>query len=306
MFKCKNVIEGDKNYGKKKINLNGYEISELSKPYMIAEIGINHNGDLQIAKKLIDAANACGWHAVKFQKRVPDIAVPEEQKSVMRDTLWGRMTYLEYKKRVEFEKEEYDYIDRYCNEKPIDWTASPWDMPSLDFLLQYDIPFIKIASATMTNDELLTKAAQSGKTIVLSTGMSELKEIDHAVDILEKHSEGNYILMHTNSVYPAEHKDLNLNVIKTFKERYNCLVGYSGHEQDLEPTVTAVVMGARVIERHVTLSHNMWGTDQKASLEVAAMSMLAGRIRTIDEMMGDGNRTVGEAELSVRKKLRGV
>lgn len=291
---------------KQVIQIGSYEINEHTKPYLIAEIGINHNGDMQIAKRLMDAAFACRWHAVKFQKRVPDIAVPEEQKSVMRDTPWGRMTYLNYKKKIEFEKEEYDYIDRYCKEKPLDWTASPWDMPSLEFLLSYDIPFIKIASATMTNDELLIKAAQSGKTIVMSTGMSEIAEIDHAVDILEKHADGNYILMHTNSAYPAEHKDLNLNVIKTLKERYKCLVGYSGHEQDLEPTVAAVVMGARMIERHVTISHEMWGTDQKASLEVSAMSMLAGRVRTLDEMMGDGIRTVREAEIEVRKKLRGV
>ena len=288
------------------LQIGNYIISDDSKPYLIAEIGINHNGDLQIAKKLIDAANACGWHAVKFQKRVPDIAVPEEQKSVMRDTPWGRMTYLEYKKRVEFEKEEYNYIDKYCKEKPIDWSASPWDMPSLEFLLQYDVPFVKIASATMTNDELLIRASQSGRTVILSTGMSEMEEIDHAVGILEKYASGGYVLMHTNSAYPAEHKDLNLNVIKTFKERYNCIVGYSGHEQDLEPTVVATVMGARVIERHVTLSHEMWGTDQKASLEVSGMAILSSRVRTIDEMMGDGIRTVRDAELPVKKKLRGV
>ncbi len=287
------------------ISLNGYEVKDGAKPYLIAEIGINHNGDIQIAKKLIDAANACGWQAVKFQKRVPDIAVPEGQKTVMRETPWGRMTYLEYKKRVEFGKKEYDCIDRYCSDKPIAWSASPWDMPSLEFLLQYDIPFIKIASATFTNDEILMAAAKSGKTVIMSTGMSGLSEIDHAVEILEKYAKGNYILMHTNSAYPAEHKDLNLNVIKTFRERYGCIVGYSGHEEDLEPTVAAVVMGAQVIERHVTLSHRMWGTDQKASLEVAAMAMLAGRVRTIDEMMGNGVRSVGGAELSVRKKLRG-
>ena len=289
----------------KKIIINEYEISEASKPYLIAEIGINHNGDMQIAKRLIDAANACGWNAVKFQKRVPDIAVPEEQKSVMRDTPWGRMTYLEYKKRVEFEKEQYDYIDSYCKEKPIDWSASPWDMPSLQFLLQYDVPFIKIASATMTDDDILTEAAKSGRVIILSTGMSEENEIDHAVNLMEKHSQGNYILMHTNSAYPAAHKDLNLKVIEAFRNKYDCIVGYSGHEMDLEPTVAAVVMGAKVIERHVTLSHEMWGTDQKASLEVQAMAMLEGRVSDIDDMMGDGVRTVGEAELPVRKKLRG-
>ena len=292
--------------GKKSIILNGKTISDETKPYLIAEIGINHNGDIQIAKKLIDAAFACGWDSVKFQKRTPDIAVPEHQKNVMRDTPWGQMTYLEYKKHVEFGKEEFDYIDKYCAEKPIAWTASPWDMPSLEFLLQYNIPFIKIASATFTNDEILTVAAKSGKTIIMSTGMSEYDEIDHAVDILEKYSNGNFILMHTNSVYPSAHENLNLNVIKALRERYDCLVGYSGHEEDLEPSVVAAVLGACVIERHVTLSHNMWGTDQKASLEVPAMGMLAGRVRTVKEMMGDGIKKIDEKELAVRKKLRGV
>ena len=275
------------------------------KPYLIAEIGINHNGDLQIAKKLIDAANACGWNAVKFQKREPDIAVPEEQKGVMRDTPWGRMTYLDYKKKIEFGKDEYDYIDKYCKEKPIDWTASPWDIPSLRFLLNYDIPFIKIASATLTNDEIIAESAQSGKTVVISTGMSTIEEIDHAVEIIEKYTGKNYILMHTNSAYPSPHADLNLKMIQTLHNRYNCLVGYSGHEEDLEPSVAAVVMGACVIERHVTLSHKMWGTDQKASLEVQAMGMLAGRVGTIWEMMGTGEKFLSKNELEVRKKLRG-
>ena len=290
---------------KKEIIIANEVIRENCDPYLIAEIGINHNGDLQIAKRLMDAAFACRWNAVKFQKRVPEIAVPEAQKSVMRDTPWGRMTYLEYKKRVEFGKEEYDTIDRYCREKPIDWTASPWDLPSLRFLVQYDIPFLKIASATITNDELLTEAAKSGKVIVMSTGMSTMEEIDHAVEILEQYSGGNYILMHTNSSYPADHEDLNLNMIRTLKERYGCLVGYSGHEQDLEPTVVAAVLGAVMIERHVTISHEMWGTDQKASLEVPAMGMLAGRLRNIRGMMGSGEKELCEKELAVRKKLRG-
>ena len=287
------------------INIGGIEVSESSKPFLIGEIGINHNGDLQIAKKLIDAANACGWQSVKFQKRVPEIAVPEEQKSVMRDTPWGRMTYLEYKKRMEFGKEEYDYIDKYCKEKPISWSASPWDMPSLEFLLQYDIPYIKIASATFTNDEILTAAAKSGKVVIMSTGMSDWSMIDHAVDILEKYASGGYILMHTNSVYPAQHKDLNLNVIKSFKDRYRCLVGYSGHEEDVEPSVIAVVLGACVIERHITLSHEMWGTDQKASLEITGMTRVENRSKTIKEMLGVGERSMSDAEREVRKKLRG-
>lgn len=291
---------------KNNITLNGFTINENSKPYLIAEIGINHNGDLQIAKRLMDAAFACGWNAVKFQKRVPDIAVPVEQRNVIRDTPWGKMTYLDYKKRIEFGKKEYDYIDRYAREKPIDWTASPWDLPSLEFLLQYNVPFIKIASATLNNDELIKRAAESGKVVILSTGMSLIEEVDHAVELLEKFSGGRYILMHTNSVYPADHEELNLGMIKTLKNRYGCIVGYSGHEQDLEPTVAAVVLGAKVIERHITLAHDMWGTDQKASLTVPAMGMLAGRVRTIQEMLGNGEKTLSEKEWAVRKKLRGI
>lgn len=290
---------------KKEIILNGFKVCNGMKPYLIAEIGINHNGNLQIAKRLIDAAYATGWQAVKFQKREPDIAVPEHQKNVMRDTPWGKMTYLEYKKHVEFGKKEYDYIDAYCKEKPIDWTASPWDLPSLEFLMSYDVPFIKIASATLTNDDILKNAALSRKVVIMSTGMSSWEEIDHAVNILEKYTNGNYILMHTNSSYPAKHEDLNLRMIQTLQDRYHCLVGYSGHEQDLQPTVIASAMGACVIERHVTLSHEMWGTDQAASLTVHAMDMLKSRIAITKEVLGDGERILSDAELAVRKKLRG-
>ena len=289
----------------KSINIGDFEITEDGKPYLIAEIGINHNGDLQIAKKLIDAANATGWNAVKFQKREPDISVPEAQKSVMRDTPWGRITYLDYKKHIEFGKKEYDYIDAYCREKPINWSASPWDIPSLEFLLEYDIPFIKIASASITADELLSRAALSGKTIIMSTGMSTLEEIDRAVDILEKKSDGNYILMHTNSAYPAKDEELNLRMIGTLRKRYDCLVGYSGHEQNLEGTVIACALGARVIERHITLDHDMWGTDQAASLTVHAMDMLRRRIEVVFKTLGTGEKTLCEDELKVRKKLRG-
>lgn len=290
---------------KSKMWLNDYLIDETSEPYLIAEIGINHNGELQIAKKLIDATFASGWQAVKFQKREPDIAVPVAQKSVIRDTPWGRMTYLDYKKKIEFGKSEYDYISLYCKEKPLAWSASPWDMPSLDFLLQYDIPFIKIASASLTNDELLIAAARSGKPLIVSTGMSTWEEIDHAVEILERETDGSYILMHTNSSYPCPPDELNLRMIVTLRERYSCLVGYSGHEQGLAPTVLAAYLGAKIIERHVTLSHDMWGTDQKASLEIPAMGMLRGRIRGFHGMLGDGERHISEEEKKVRLKLRG-
>lgn len=289
----------------KEIKLGDYVINETSFPYIIAEIGINHNGDIQIAKKLIDAANACSWNCVKFQKREPDIAVPEEQKNVMRKTPWGEITYLEYKKKIEFGEAEYDYIDAYCKEKPIAWTASPWDIPSLEFLLNYDLPFIKIASASNAEWEMLRLACESRKPLLVSTGMSTLEELDNMVDFLEKHSDGNYILMHTNSAYPTPAADLNLRMIKTLRDRYQCLVGYSGHEIDLEPTVLAVSLGAKAIERHVTLDHNMWGTDHAASLSVTAMAMLQGRMKEVLLMLGDGKKVFTEKEKEVRKKLRG-
>ena len=260
---------------------------------------------MQIAKKLIDAANACLWNCVKFQKREPEIAVPEAQKNVIRDTPWGKMTYLEYKKKIEFGKKEYDYIDKYCKEKPIAWTASPWDIPSLEFLLEYDLPFIKIASASNANRDLLKLACESKKPLLVSTGMSSLEEVDETVNFLEKYSSGNYILMHTNSAYPTPASELNLRMITTLKKRYNCLVGYSGHEIDLEPSVVAISLGAKVIERHVTLDRDMWGTDQAASLSVTAMAMLQGRMKEILLMLGDGEKTITESEKEVRRKLRG-
>ena len=286
------------------LSIQGRIIDEHTPPFFIAEIGINHNGDLQIAKRLIDAAFSIGWDSVKFQKREPDIAVPEDQKNIMRDTPWGRMTYLDYKKRIEFGKKEYDYIDQYCKEKPIAWSASPWDMPSLEFLLEYDVPFLKIASASNGNEELLVAACKSGKPIFMSTGMCTQDELDDSVRILEKYCSGGYVLMHTNSTYPTDNDKLNLLYIQTLKNRYGCLVGYSGHEQNLEPTVAAVTLGARVVERHVTVSHDMWGTDQKASLEIHAMYMLYNRCKKICEALGTGEKILDSKEIEVRHKLR--
>ena len=222
----------------------------MTKTHIIAEIGINHNGDLNIAKKLIDIAAVAGCDSVKFQKRNPDVCVPEHQKSVMRDTPWGRMTYLAYKYKVEFGKEEYDEIDRYCKEKQIQWTASPWDLDSLNFLVSYDVPYLKMPSAMLTNNELMQAAVDTGKKVIASTGMSTLEETDRAVEIL-KGTE--YALLHCNSTYPAPIDELNLNCIKTLKDRYNCEVGYSGHEFRLGTTVASIYLGATIIERHITL-----------------------------------------------------
>lgn len=289
----------------KQIKINNQIIGENEPVFLIAEIGINHNGDMGIAKQLMDAAFACGWQCVKFQKRTPEICVPEHQKNMLRNTPWGEMTYLEYKHKVEFSEEDYTYIDNYCKEKPILWTASVWDIPSLEFILKYDVPFIKIPSAKLTESELLSEAAKSGKTIVLSTGMSTVEEIDEAVNLLEKYSKGNYVLMHTNSTYPTPPEDINLSTIKFLRDRYNCLVGYSGHEYDLEPTVIAVALGAKIIERHITLDHNMWGSDHFASLEIHAMDMLCKRINEVDIILGDDSKKLTPKEMEVRKKLRG-
>lgn len=288
-----------------RIRLGNFEVGKTDEVYFIAEIGINHNGELQIAKRLIDAAFACGWQCAKFQKREPDIAVPDAQKTVIRDTPWGKMTYLEYKKRIEFGSDEYDYISKYCKEKPIAWTASVWDLPSLNFLLEFQVPFLKIPSAK-NRDFILVKAiCQTGLPVIASTGMSHIEEIDDLVNILEKYTNGNYILMHTNSAYPSPTADVNLRVIELLKKRYQCIVGYSGHEYDIEPSVAAAVLGAQVIERHVTISHDMWGTDQFASLEVHAMDKLRKRVINVMTAMGDGEKRITIQEMECRKKLRG-
>ena len=281
--------------------------------YFIAEIGLNHNGDLNIAKKLIDISSAAGCDSVKFQKRNPDVCVPESEKSKMRETPWGKMTYLEYKYKVEFGKEEYDEIDVYCKERNIDWSASPWDLDSLEFLMQYDIPYIKIPSAMLTNDELLLAARDTDKKVILSTGMSTREEIDHAVILLKSkvvvepyyEKAGNFVLLHCNSTYPAPIEELNLRAIKTLKERYNCEVGYSGHEFRLSPSVAATYLGASVIERHITLDRSMWGSDQLSSVEPQGLFKLMSGIRELELARGDGEIKVTESEKKVRKHLRG-
>ena len=273
-------------------------------PYLIAEIGINHNGDINIAKKLIDASNACNWDCVKFQKRDPDVCVPEEQKSVVRDTPWGEMTYIDYKYRMEFGLDEYLDIDKYCREKPIDWATSIWDINSLEFMKQFDVPFIKIPSAQITNKTLIESITQINHFYILSTGMMNWEMLDEVVNVLEKHNL-KYALLHCNSTYPAPHDELNLSVIPEMKKRYGCIVGYSGHEFDLEPSILAVAMGAQIIERHVTLDHKMWGTDQKSSLEVHAMDLLNKRMKGVRKIIGVPEKVITESEKIAMNKLRG-
>jgi N-acetylneuraminate synthase len=278
----------------------------MKKTYIIAEIGINHNGDLNVAKRLIDIAAAAGCDAVKFQKRDPDVCVPEQQKNVEKDTPWGTMTYLEYKHKTEFGKKEYDEIDQHCRNKGISWSASPWDLGSLEFLLQYDIPFIKIPSAMLTNLELIEAAAKSGKKVILSTGMSTEEEIYRAICVLEPGPEMyDYAILHCNSTYPAPLDELNLSCIKTMKDKYGCEVGYSGHEFRLGTSVAAVYLGATIIERHITLDRSMWGSDHLSSVEPQGLFKLVSGIRELEQSFGDGKIKVTESEKVVRKKLRG-
>ena len=277
---------------------------DLNAPYLIAEIGINHNGDINIAKKLIDATNACSWDCVKFQKRDPDLCVPDHQKQVLRETPWGVMTYIDYKHKIEFQQKEYEIIDAYCQQKPIDWTASVWDLNSLEFLMQFDVPFIKIPSAHFTNKKLIETIAEKDLFCILSTGMTNWDMVDEIVNILEK-KQTRFALLHCNSTYPAPHDELNLSVIPEMKKRYGCIIGYSGHEYDLEPTVLAFALGAEIIERHVTLDHGMWGTDQHSSLEVHAMDLLKKRLKDINKTIGNPKKIITESEKIALKKLRG-
>ena len=275
------------------------------KVYIIAEIGINHNGDLDIAKKLIDIAKVAGCDAVKFQKRNPDICVPEHQKSVERDTPWGKMSYLEYKYKVEFGKKEYDIIDDYCKKRDISWSASPWDLDSLNFLNQYNIPFIKIPSALLTDIELITASAQTNKKLIISTGMSTMDEIDASVNAIKKaNSNCDLSILHCNSSYPAPNEDLNLQCIKTLKEKYKCTVGYSGHEFGLTTTIASVCLGAKIIERHITLDRTMWGTDQMCSVEPQGLIKLVRGVKELSQALGDGVKRVTAIEQKIKDKLR--
>ncbi len=272
--------------------------------YLIGEIGINHNGELRNAFALIDAAKAAGMDAVKFQKRTPEVCTPRDQWDIERDTPWGRMTYLDYRHRVEFGEEEYRQIDEYCQEVGIDWFASPWDVESVDFLGGFNQPAFKVASACLTDDTLLRAMRSTGKTVILSTGMSTPDQIRHAVEVLGSR---NIILCHATSTYPAPPEQLNLRMIETLAAEYpNVPVGYSGHEVGLQTTLCAVALGAVIVERHITLDRAMWGSDQSASVEPEGMRRLVRDIRVLEASLGDGVKQVYPGELSAMKKLRRV
>jgi N-acetylneuraminate synthase len=269
--------------------------------YVIAEIGINHNGDLDVAKKLIDMAALAGCDAVKFQKRTPELCVPDEQKDLKRETPWGVMTYLEYRHRVEFGFEQYAQIDRHCKARGIAWFASCWDEPSVDFIEQFEPVCYKIASASVTDMALLEKLKATGRPLILSTGMSHMEEIRKAVSVLPKER---LALCHATSSYPCKAEELNLRVIETLSEEFGVPVGYSGHEVGLQTTYAAVALGACLVERHITLDRAMWGSDQAVSVEPQGLVRLVRDIRVIERSLGDGVKRVYESEKPSRAKLR--
>jgi N-acetylneuraminate synthase len=272
--------------------------------YITAEIGINHNGDLANAIALIDHAVDSGCDAVKFQKRMPEISTPRDQWELQRDTPWGRMSYIDYRHRVELGVEEYSTIDQHAKRRGIAWFASPWDLQSVDFLEAFDVPAHKVASACLTDDELLRRMRATRRTIILSTGMSTMRQIRHAVEVL---GSDNIILCHATSTYPAPVAELNLKMIYALQAEFpNVPIGYSGHETGLQTTVAAVAMGAVFVERHITLDRSMWGSDQAASIEPQGLARLVRDVRVISEAMGDGVKRIYDGERAAMKKLRRV
>ena len=270
--------------------------------FIVGEIGINHNGDLEITKKLIDVASFAGADAVKLQKRTVDKVYSKEELDRPRESPWGT-TNREQKYGLEFGKKEFDEIDRYCRAKGVYWFASPWDIDSQKFLEQYDLMYSKVASAMLTVKPLLEAIAKNGKHTFISTGMSTLEEIDGAVKIFEQQN-CSYELMHCNSSYPMPDVDANLRMIQTLRERYNCKVGYSGHEVGLQISVAAAALGATSIERHITLDRAMYGSDQAASIEPQGFIRLVRDVRVIDQALGDGVKRVTETEEKIKQKLR--
>ncbi len=289
---------------KREVKLKNRTIGDGHPVFIIAEIGINHNGSIENAKKMIDGAKEAGVDAVKFQKRTPEICVPKDQWTIERDTPWGRMTYIDYRHKVEFSKKDYEIIDNYCNKKNIIWFASCWDEESVDFIEQFDLQIYKISSASMTDKNLLDKHKKLNKPVIISTGMSTIEEIEEAVDTFGRE---NLLIAHSTSTYPCPNNELNLKMITTLQNKYEGVpVGYSGHETGLAPTWAAVSLGAAFVERHITLDRAMWGSDQAASVEVNGFNRLVRNIRDIEIALGDGVKKLYESEMGARAKLRRV
>lgn len=287
----------------REITIGKRKIGDRHPTYLVAEIGINHNGSVDIAKSLIDVAVKHGMDAVKFQKRTPELCVPPDQQKHMRETPWGYITYLDYRYKVEFGQEEYAEIDRYCMQVGIPWFASVWDEPSVDFLEQFNPVCYKIPSASLTDHSLLRHVRKTGRPMILSTGMSTMQQIQEAVKVI---GEEDLVITHATSTYPCDPEELNLKMIGTLRESFSCPIGYSGHEVGLIPSVVAVSLGACMVERHITLDRAMWGGDQAASVEPGGVDRLVKYIRVTEEAMGDGVKKVYASELPSLRKLRRV
>jgi len=288
----------------REIKIGNRKVGDGHPAYIIAEIGINHNGDLGIAKQMIDAAVHSGADAVKFQKRTPEVCTPPEQQKQMRETPWGYITYLDYRYKVEFSEEQYKEIDRYCREKKIDWMVSVWDEQSVDVMEKFDTPAYKVPSASLTDHNLLKYTRKTGKPVIISTGMSTMDQIKRGVDVV---GDDNLLIMHCTSTYPCEPEELNLKMIETLRMEFpNNPIGYSGHEVGLVPTALAVALGACSVERHLTLDRAMWGSDQAASVEPLGFEKLVKYIRVTEASLGDGVKHVYDSEKGSMKKLRRV
>ena len=269
--------------------------------YIIAEIGINHNGDIDIAKKLIEMSAKAGCDAVKFQKRTPELCVPMDQRNIIRETPWGQMTYMDYRYKVEFDESQYEELANFANKLNVHLFASPWDTESVDFLVKMKHPVIKIPSASITDFELLEKIASTNLPVIMSTGMSTMEQIEKAVAVFNKE---NLLLAHSTSAYPCDPKELNLRMIPVLQEKFQVPIGYSGHETGIQTTVAAVTLGACFVERHVTLDRAMWGSDQSASVEPPGVQKLVRDIRVVESALGDGVKKVYESELKPMSRLR--
>lgn len=286
----------------KKLRIGDNLIGQGEPCFVIAEIGINHNGCVKTAKRLIDIAVMSGCNAVKFQKRTVDFVYSPEELAMPRPNPFGE-TNGDLKRGLELKFEDYEEIDRYCKEKKITWFASCWDKNSVDFIEYFNPPCYKIASASLTDDHLLRYTASKGKPLLISTGMSTVEEIDHALKIT---GTDNIILYHCTSTYPTNESELNLLAIRDFVDKYGCLVGYSGHERGITPSILAATLGACSVERHITLDRTMWGSDQAASLEPEGLIRMIRDIRAVPVLLGDGQKIVYDSEKPIIKKLRKV
>ena len=284
------------------MKIGKYEIGNGNPAFIMAELGINHNGDLDLAKKLIAEAKQAGCDTVKFQKRTIEIVYTEQELAAPRENPFGP-TNGHLKRGLEFSLEAYQEIDRFCKEQGIMWSASPWDEESVDFLKRFDVPYYKIAAASLTDSGLLKKIRSTGKPVIMSTGMSELSEIDKAVQYLDKN---NLLIMRCVSQYPATPENIHLRAMQTLRERYGVPVGYSGHELDTVISAAAVGMGACAVERHFTLDRKMWGSDHKASIEPEEMKEMVKNIRLVELALGDATPRCLPVEEPVKAKLRRV